>query len=109
MSGPVPIFLGYAACSYALRFVVLSVGAPAARRRRYAGFALLESAAFLALVWVVWGRVPAWVAALAGLALAANLLTARFCGRCGRKRGARGGRGGTRCAACGGKLLAAWA
>lgn len=106
MSGPVPILLAYAAASYAVRLAVLSVGAPRARRRRYAAFAVVESAAFLGLVLALWGRVPGWVAALAGLALAANLATARFCGKCGRKRG---GRGATRCGACGGKLVASWA
>lgn len=106
MSRSVLIVLAYAAIAYALRLVVLSVGAPGARRRRYALFAVVETAAFLGLVWVLWGRVPTWVAALAGVALLANLVGARFCGKCGRRKG---GRGASRCGACGGKLVAAWA
>lgn len=106
MFAPVPTLLAYAACSFALRLIVLSVGAPRARRRRYAAFAVLECAAFLGVVGVLWGRVPGWVAALAAAALLANLASARFCGRCGRRKG---GRGAKRCVACGGKLVAAWA
>lgn len=106
MSGPVPILLAYAACSFALRLLVLSVGAPRARRRRYLGFVVLDTLALLGIVFALWGRVPTWVAAVAGFALVANVVTARFCGRCGRKKGARGAR---RCGACGGKLVTAWA
>ena len=109
MAGNVLILLAYAACSYALRHAVLSAGSPGGRGRRYLGFAVLDAIALVAVVRLAWGRVPLWVAALAAAALAANVLTARFCARCGRKPDARRSRGATRCGECGGPLVAAWA